>query len=100
MKLLNDNNNTLRAKEVKGGKDMCKMRRTSYITFVLLFISIFNIDTSDSILPPEDEVDNVLHIGGIFPIAGEGGWQGGQVIHCFHLELKVIKRKEMFKIHF
>ncbi|XP_058799200.1 gamma-aminobutyric acid type B receptor subunit 1 isoform X2 [Phymastichus coffea] len=22
--------------------------------------------------------DNVLHIGGIFPIAGEGGWQGGQ----------------------
>lgn len=29
-------------------------------------------------LPP-DEADNVLHIGGIFPIAGEGGWQGGQV---------------------
>ncbi|XP_015522970.1 gamma-aminobutyric acid type B receptor subunit 1 isoform X1 [Neodiprion pinetum] len=27
------------------------------------------------LLPPED---NVLHIGGIFPIAGEGGWQGGQ----------------------
>lgn len=26
---------------------------------------------------PEDE-ENVLHIGGIFPIAGEGGWQGGQ----------------------
>lgn len=23
--------------------------------------------------------DNVLHIGGIFPIEGEGGWQGGQV---------------------
>lgn len=29
-------------------------------------------------LPPDDG-DNVLHIGGIFPIAGEGGWQGGQV---------------------
>lgn len=29
------------------------------------------------VLPPSD--DNVLHIGGIFPIAGEGGWQGGQV---------------------
>ena len=29
-------------------------------------------------LPPDD-ADNVLHIGGIFPIAGEGGWQGGQV---------------------
>lgn len=27
---------------------------------------------------PESD-DNVLHIGGIFPIAGEGGWQGGQV---------------------
>lgn len=25
----------------------------------------------------EDD-DNVLHIGGIFPIGGEGGWQGGQ----------------------
>ncbi|XP_015113955.1 gamma-aminobutyric acid type B receptor subunit 1 isoform X2 [Diachasma alloeum] len=22
--------------------------------------------------------DNILHIGGIFPIGGEGGWQGGQ----------------------
>lgn len=21
---------------------------------------------------------NLLHIGGIFPIAGKGGWQGGQ----------------------
>ncbi|XP_060523706.1 gamma-aminobutyric acid type B receptor subunit 1 isoform X2 [Cylas formicarius] len=25
-----------------------------------------------------DGEGNVLHIGGIFPIAGEGGWQGGQ----------------------
>jgi hypothetical protein len=23
--------------------------------------------------------DNVLHIAGIFPIGGKGGWQGGQV---------------------
>ncbi|XP_043491897.1 gamma-aminobutyric acid type B receptor subunit 1 isoform X1 [Polistes fuscatus] len=29
-------------------------------------------------LPPPDENDNVLHIGGIFPINGKGGWQGGQ----------------------
>ncbi|XP_006611610.1 gamma-aminobutyric acid type B receptor subunit 1 isoform X2 [Apis laboriosa] len=28
-------------------------------------------------LPPDD-ADNVLHIGGIFPIGGKGGWQGGQ----------------------
>uniref|UniRef100_A0A8D8WDP6 Gamma-aminobutyric acid type B receptor subunit 1 n=1 Tax=Cacopsylla melanoneura TaxID=428564 RepID=A0A8D8WDP6_9HEMI len=26
----------------------------------------------------ENSDDNVLHIGGIFPIAGKGGWQGGQ----------------------
>lgn len=24
------------------------------------------------------DADNVLHIGGIFPIGGKGGWQGGQ----------------------
>lgn len=35
-------------------------------------------------LPPDDD-DNVLHIGGIFPIAGEGGWQGGQVSNPFFL---------------
>ena len=27
----------------------------------------------------DDDDDDVLHIGGIFPIGGEGGWQGGQV---------------------
>lgn len=26
----------------------------------------------------EEEDGNVLHIGGIFPIGGDGGWQGGQ----------------------
>ena len=25
-----------------------------------------------------DKTPNVLHIGGIFPIEGKGGWQGGQ----------------------
>lgn len=32
-----------------------------------------------ALLPDNEPDDNVLHIGGIFPIAGEGGWQGGQV---------------------
>lgn len=32
-----------------------------------------------------DDDDNVLHIGGIFPIGGKGGWQGGQVIYIFLL---------------
>nr|CAD7406403.1 unnamed protein product [Timema cristinae] len=28
----------------------------------------------------DDNEDSVLHIGGIFPIGGKGGWQGGQVM--------------------
>lgn len=28
---------------------------------------------------------NLLHIGGIFPIAGKGGWQGGQGNNFFKL---------------
>lgn len=38
---------------------------------VSLFLSIAGV------LAKED--DDVLHIGGIFPIGGQGGWQGGQV---------------------
>lgn len=37
--------------------------------FELLIFSVSVASSSDG---------NVLHIGGIFPIAGEGGWQGGQ----------------------
>lgn len=32
-----------------------------------------------SLAAEDDDDDDVLHIGGIFPILGEGGWQGGQV---------------------
>nr|XP_024216938.1 gamma-aminobutyric acid type B receptor subunit 1 isoform X2 [Halyomorpha halys] len=32
----------------------------------------------NSVSCEDKEDDNVLHIGGIFPIGGEGGWQGGQ----------------------
>lgn len=39
-------------------------------------------------LPPED-ADNVLHIGGIFPIRGKGGWQGGQASINFYSFLNV-----------
>ena len=35
-------------------------------------------------LPPDD-ADNVLHIGGIFPIGGKGGWQGGQVSNKYYI---------------
>lgn len=37
-------------------------------------------------LPPDD-ADNVLHIGGIFPIGGKGGWQGGQVNNKYYIIL-------------
>lgn len=44
------------------------------LTIGLCFLMIIKAS-----LPPEDDEDNVLHIGAIFPIGGKGGWQGGQV---------------------
>jgi len=44
------------------------MIRFAIIVFVLLTDVPFSLQ----------EEDNVLHIGGIFPIGGKGGWQGGQ----------------------
>lgn len=44
------------------------MIRFAVIVFVLLIDVPFSIQ----------EDDKVLHIGGIFPIGGKGGWQGGQ----------------------
>ncbi|CAD6241162.1 GSCOCG00009184001-RA-CDS [Cotesia congregata] len=41
-----------------------------------LFVIFALIAAISGKLPPSD--DNILHIGGIFPIGGEGGWQGGQ----------------------
>ncbi|XP_068081779.1 gamma-aminobutyric acid type B receptor subunit 1 [Anabrus simplex] len=40
-------------------------------------VTIFIIKTSWAVVDEEDDA-NVLHIGGIFPIGGKGGWQGGQ----------------------
>ncbi|XP_015601809.1 gamma-aminobutyric acid type B receptor subunit 1 isoform X2 [Cephus cinctus] len=54
---------------------MCpRSHENIYKMLPLIFILSMAIPIEGS-LPPED---NVLHIGGIFPIAGEGGWQGGQ----------------------
>ncbi|XP_012146878.1 gamma-aminobutyric acid type B receptor subunit 1 isoform X2 [Megachile rotundata] len=42
-----------------------------------------------------DDADNVLHIGGIFPIAGEGGWQGGQAcMPAVNLALDDVNREK------
>ncbi|CAK9810332.1 Gamma-aminobutyric acid type B receptor subunit 1 [Anthophora plagiata] len=39
--------------------------------------------------------DNVLHIGGIFPIGGEGGWQGGQAcMPAVNLALDDVNREK------
>lgn len=49
------------------------------ISIVNVLLVLFYCNTVHShVLNAND--DNVLHIGGIFPIGGEGGWQGGQVI--------------------
>lgn len=42
-------------------------------TYLLAFLTVPGV-----VLSLVDPEDNVLHIGGIFPIGGEGGWQGGQ----------------------
>lgn len=64
----------------------------------MLLILVFALVTTLSIkgsLLPLDEEDNVLHIGAIFPIAGEGGWQGGQVIY-FHFTVNYYFQKYFF----
>lgn len=60
-----------------------------------LIVILMAAHWTEASLPPEDE-ENVLHIGGIFPIAGEGGWQGGQVgaiYFFFYLEIALVKIK-------
>lgn len=42
------------------------------LTVIVSLLLIINVPFSSQ------ENDNVLHIGGIFPIGGKGGWQGGQ----------------------
>ncbi|KYM82550.1 Gamma-aminobutyric acid type B receptor subunit 1 [Atta colombica] len=50
---------------------------------------------TEALLPPEDEEENVLHIGGIFPVAGEGGWQGGQAcMPAARLALEDVNREK------
>lgn len=42
------------------------------------FCVIFWIIIVCAVKPNSARVYDELHIGGIFPIAGKGGWQGGQ----------------------
>jgi hypothetical protein len=46
---------------------------------ICLLITALQILESCSAVVDDTDDDNVLHIGGIFPIGGKGGWQGGQV---------------------
>ncbi|XP_047352162.1 gamma-aminobutyric acid type B receptor subunit 1 isoform X2 [Vespa velutina] len=63
---------------------------------LILIISILTIArTIVASLPPSDENDNILHIGGIFPIEGEGGWQGGQAcMPAVNLALEDVNREK------
>ncbi|XP_076653865.1 gamma-aminobutyric acid type B receptor subunit 1 isoform X2 [Halictus rubicundus] len=62
----------------------------------LLVIVLASTSVIEGSLPPDDEDnDNVLHIGGIFPIAGEGGWQGGQAcMPAVNLALDDVNREK------
>ncbi|XP_066588341.1 gamma-aminobutyric acid type B receptor subunit 1 isoform X2 [Prorops nasuta] len=62
------------------------------LALIVLLMLVCSLEGS---LPPEDEDDNVLHIGGIFPIAGEGGWQGGQAcMPAVNLALDDVNREK------
>lgn len=61
--------------------------RWTHFLFLILWLSTGDADVGE----------NILHIGGIFPINGEGGWQGGQAcMPAAHLALEdVNKRKDL-----
>lgn len=46
---------------------------------ICLLVTALQILEGCSAVVHDTDDDNVLHIGGIFPIGGKGGWQGGQV---------------------
>jgi len=68
----------VRVQNAAGGMASGSLRRCAMF-LGLIVILMLAAPWTEASLPPEDEEENVLHIGGIFPIAGEGGWQGGQV---------------------
>lgn len=57
-------------------------------------ITTLQILESCSAVVDDSNDDNVLHIGGIFPIGGKGGWQGGQVSFHFDVILLSISIKQ------
>lgn len=64
---------------------MPSLRRLLSTTLAVLFVATFSAGGGgDAFLPMAGvaaqgvHVYDELHIGGIFPIGGKGGWQGGQ----------------------
>lgn len=76
----------VRESNIAGGMASDLLRQCTMLGLIVILMAV--PWTTEASLPPEDEEENVLHIGGIFPIAGEGGWQGGQVrvIISFYFE--------------
>ncbi|XP_025836019.1 gamma-aminobutyric acid type B receptor subunit 1 isoform X2 [Agrilus planipennis] len=60
-------------------------------------VALLHISGSVSLRGFDGDGSNVLHIGGIFPIKGKGGWQGGQACEpAANLALEdVNKRKDL-----
>lgn len=54
--------------------------------YLLITILVFKASTVNG--------SNQLHIGGIFPIGGKGGWQGGQGKVIYYVLMKVHIYKE------
>ncbi|CAB0017197.1 unnamed protein product [Nesidiocoris tenuis] len=50
----------------------------NFLFYQQMFWLLLPFMVSSSLANLVENDDNVLHIGGIFPIGGEGGWQGGQ----------------------
>ncbi|CAK9821809.1 Gamma-aminobutyric acid type B receptor subunit 1 [Anthophora retusa] len=62
------------------------------LELLIILISTGGIVGSSS---SSNDGDNVLHIGGIFPIGGEGGWQGGQAcMPAVNLALDDVNREK------
>lgn len=66
-----------------GGRKWIKVLLSLFFMYIVTWDSLSGIITNLAVLPGAEakrkEVRRELHIGGIFPINGTGGWQGGQV---------------------
>jgi len=56
---------------------------TSFSIFFTALISLWNARIIGA------DKTKILHVGGIFPIKGSGGWQGGQVYNLLYFSFNI-----------